>query len=74
MTNRLYPGAEMVFSNQVEARGGWRVVESSTPQPPPGADLTIGSPEEAALWSEDESWREFSRRAARGPYEGLLRW
>ena len=57
--NRLYPDAEMVFANHVEARGGWRVVESSTPQPPAGADLTIGSPEEAAMWSEDESWREF---------------
>jgi hypothetical protein len=48
-----------VFANQVAARGGWRVVSASTPQPPPGADLTVGSPDEAAMWSEDETRREF---------------
>ena len=50
VTNRLYQGVDMVFANHVEARGGWRVVSASTPQPPPGADLTVGSPEEAAMW------------------------
>jgi hypothetical protein len=59
VVNRLYPGADMVFANHVEARGGWRVASASTPQPPPGADLTVGSPEETAMWSEDESHREF---------------
>lgn len=57
--NQLYPGVDMVFANHVEARGGWRVISASTPQPPPGADLTVGSPEEAAMWGADESRREF---------------
>jgi hypothetical protein len=68
--NRLYQGVDMVFANHVEARGGWRVVSTSTPQPPAGADLTVGSPEEAAMWSEDESRREFRVVLDRAPAPG----
>jgi hypothetical protein len=56
--NDLLPGRPAVFANLVQVRGPWRVVSVSTPQPPPGTDLTVGSAAEMELWSTDESRRE----------------
>lgn len=59
ISNRVYEGESIVFANYVQARGGWKVAESSTPQPPPGADLSLGSPDEIAMWSEEPGRRRF---------------
>ena len=57
--NGLYVGQEMMFANLVEASEPWQLVESSSPQPPPGADLSPGSADETALWSDLPERREF---------------
>lgn len=59
VSNRVYEGRNIVFANYVDARGGWEVVESSTPQPSPAADLSPGSPDEIAMWSEEPERRRF---------------
>ena len=63
--NDLYPGSEILFANYLRAEDGWAVVEASTPQPPPGADLSFGSEDEMAMWSDDESRRRFQATVRR---------
>jgi hypothetical protein len=57
--NRLFAENSVVFANLV-ATEGWRLLDSSTPQPSAGADLTLGSEAEAALWSDDPQRRSFT--------------
>lgn len=59
VTNHLFEEKPTVFANLV-ATDGWQLLESSTPQPPPGANLTPGSDAELALWSQDETRRTFT--------------
>ncbi len=65
ISNRLFSGSEVTFANLVEAGQGWRVLESSTPQPPPGGDLSPGSADEVAIWSDAAERRTFRVIAAR---------
>ena len=65
LSNSLYPEQPMVLANLALAQLPWRVVESSTPQPDPGADLTEGSLEELALWSDEPEKRHFQLRLDR---------
>lgn len=59
ISNQVHEGENILFANYVGAGPGWEVVEASTPQPPPDADLSVGSPAEIEMWSEDPERRVF---------------
>ena len=63
--NDLYEGEEIVLANYIDVGEGWELLQTSTPQPAPGADLTVGSLEELAMWSEDPERRTFEVVVAR---------
>lgn len=57
--NLLFPYESLVFANTVELACCFELLESSAPQPPPGTDLSTGSPAELDLWSSDPALRDF---------------
>jgi hypothetical protein len=59
VTNDLYRDRNIVLANYVETGPDWTLLESSSPQPPPGADLTVGAPAELEMWSQDPEYRDF---------------
>jgi len=69
VVNRILPDAAMVLANQAQAEDGWRVVESSIPEPqiPDGLPQGAESMPELALWSEDPVKRDLRVVFAREP-------
>ncbi len=65
--NDLYPDKNIVLANYVETKEGWQLIESSTPQPPAESDLTVGSPAEIAMWSQEPEMRDFRIVVLRAP-------
>lgn len=59
LSNELFEGEDLVLAHLAQVGEGWRTVSSSVPQPPPDADLTEGSEDELALWSDDPAKRRF---------------
>ncbi len=59
LRNDNFSSAQVMFANLTSAEGRWQVQEATVEQPPAGADLTIGSEAELALWSSEESRRRF---------------
>ncbi|MEM1244897.1 MAG: hypothetical protein AAGA81_19990 [Acidobacteriota bacterium] len=62
VVNRLFDDQDLVLANLAQVSHGWRVASSSSPQPPPEADLTEGSEDELALWSDDANKRRYTLR------------
>ena len=60
LVNHSLEGFEVVLANQAEARDGWRVLESSIPEPEEAVEIPRGAAveKELALWSMDPVKRD----------------
>ena len=59
ISNRNFERSTVMYANVIDPAAPLAVIETSTAQPQPGADLTPGSEDEIALWSADEQRRVF---------------